>query len=141
MLLLVGGACAANADRPRAACSRNEHCAEICSRDGKCIAASEAIEIRASWTIGGQAPSPTEPGPCGDIDAFEVSLESNGARDSPLVYYPVPCDLGQVYYDRMSNELQTLRMSSVATDGSILEVLFADIEGPTTDVQLNFNPQ
>ena len=140
LLLLGASACFNTEDGPQQSCSQNEQCPEVCSRGGECIAASDAIEIRASWTIGGQAPSPAAPGPCGNIDAFEVSLESDGARDIPLVYYPVPCDLGQVYYDRMSSKVQTLRMSAAAADGSILEVLFADIEGPSANVQLNFNP-
>ena len=99
------------------------------------------FEIRASWTIGGLAPTPSAPGPCGAIDAFEVSLESDGTRDMPLVYFPVPCDLGQVYYDRMSNRLQTMRVSGIAADGTILEVVFGNIGGANADLQLNINPQ
>jgi hypothetical protein len=102
---------------------------------------AEVIEIRASWTIGGQSPTPSAPGPCGAIDALEIALETGDARDEPIVFYPVPCDLGQVYYDRMSNRLTRMRLSSVASDGSIFEVAFINIDGASTVAQVDFIPQ
>jgi hypothetical protein len=141
-LLLGLAACFAGPeDSSGAACVRDEDCPELCSRVNECLSAADAIEIRVSWTVGGQAPSPTTPGSCGAIDAFEVSLESDGERDEPINYFPVPCNLGQVYYDRMPNRLARVRMSAVHTDGSILEVVFLDIEGPSSSFQVNFNPQ
>lgn len=139
-LIFLAG-CFAGPEQSERSCVRDEDCPELCSRIGECLRAADAISIRATWTVGGLAPSPTAPGPCGAIDAFEVSLESSGERDSPVIYYPVPCDLGQVFYDIMPNRLERLRMSAVRADGSILQVVLLDIVETASDFQVDFNPQ
>jgi hypothetical protein len=139
-LFLLAG-CFAGPEQTARSCARDEDCEELCSRIGECLRAADAISIRARWTVGGLAPSPTAPGPCGSIDAFEVSLESSGERDLPVIYYPVPCDLGQVFYDIMPNRLERMRMSAVHADGSVLQVILLDIVETASDFQVDFNPQ
>lgn len=139
VLALPLAGCFAGPESSDAPCVEDDECPEICSRIGECLLEANAITIRASWTVGGQSPSPTAPAACGQIDALEVSLESDGARDMPVIYYPVPCDLGQVYYDRMPNRLKRMRMSAADANGAILDVVILNIEEPASDFQVNFD--
>ncbi len=139
ILLLAG--CFTGPEFTENSCSRDEDCPELCSRIGECLKAEDAISIRANWTIGGLAPSPNAPAPCGGIDAFEVSLESSGERDLLVAYYPVPCDLGQVLYDKMPDRLERMRMSAVHADGTILQEILLDITETSSVFQVDFNTQ
>ena len=139
--LVLLSACFTGPESGPSTCTRDEDCPELCSRIGECLRAADAISIRTTWTVGGAAPTPSAPTPCGAIDALEVSLESGGARDLPILYYPVPCNLGQVFYDRMPNRLERVRFSAVHADGRVLQVVLRDIVDTASEFQVDFNTQ
>lgn len=137
-LLLLSG-CGGGSDEG-AACVRDEDCDGVCSRINECLSADAAIEVRLSWTVAGQTPSPANAAVCGVIDALELRFESDSLRDEPLVYYPVPCNLGRVYYDKMPDSLSELRITAFDESNAVLGVEIRNIESRSSEFQVDFNP-
>ncbi len=121
-----------------ASCTEDSQCDYKCSRIHECLAEGHEIEIRAQWTINGVAPTPTTPEACGRVANFEFHLESDSVRDESVTYYPVPCELGQVFYDRMPDRLRNLRLTAVDADGNSLGSLFRRIDFTSSDFTIDF---
>jgi hypothetical protein len=138
-LALLLSACPNSSDEG-AACVRDEDCAELCSRVNECLSADSAIEVRLSWTVSGLTPSPSNAGVCGVIEALEVRFESDSLRDEPIIYYPVPCELGRVYYDKMPDSIGVLQVTAIGGDDAVIDVAIRNIESRSSDFVVDFNP-
>lgn len=121
-----------------AECQSDRDCAELCSRIGECLSAEHAIELRIRWSVNGVVPSPAQPAACGVIADFEVRLDSASRRDEPIAYFPTPCELGQVFYDRMPDRLSELRLTAHDAQGNALDSKSRAIEDRTSEFLIDF---
>lgn len=101
-------------------CTDDADCADDgeCTRTGECVADGAALRVVVRWTVGGAAPTPSQPEPCAPLSELEVRFHDPGAE--PEQYRPVPCPLGQVIYDKMPPRFESVEL--VAYDGSGDEV-------------------
>ena len=121
------------------ACISDDDCDDRCSRVGECLTASSSIEIRLSWTVNQQSPSPSRADVCGPIRDLELSFESDSASDETIVYFPVPCELGRVFYDRMPDRLSQVRVTAYGEAETPLTVEFRNIESRSSDFRFDFS--
>jgi hypothetical protein len=136
---LLAGACGPISDTG-SYCELDSDCSEVCNRLNECQAASDLISIRIHWTVGGTAPSPGNDEACGRIADFEVRMESDSLRDEPIAYYPVPCSLGQVYYDRMPDRLVSVQLSAVDDAQNILQDEIRILDRVDNELTIDFRP-
>lgn len=120
-------------------CSDDRQCEFLCSHAQECLGSSGGREIRISWTVNGLPPSPADDSACGAIENFEVRLETDGRRDA-LAYFPVPCNLGQVYYDRMPDRFRNLRILGKDLTGETIVIEDRTIESASATFTIDFRP-
>jgi len=137
MLLAFVGAC--NLSDEGEFCDSDFQCEYQCSRVGECLGASGGREVRLNWTISGVAPTPSNPGPCGPIAAFELRFESKSGRDS-AVYFPVPCSLGQAYYDKMPERFVTLELWGKDEFGTTIVIESGAIDSASNLLTIDLDP-
>ena len=139
--LLVGALALASCDVSDEGlfCQRDFECEFQCSRVQECLGTDGGRDIRVHWTINGVAPSPADPSGCGSIVNFEVHMESDNRRDDAVSYFPVPCQLGQVFYDLMPDRLTNLRLIGKDANGTAIVIEERRIESTSTTHNIDFS--
>ena len=80
-------------------CRTDGDCAgNVCARDGFCYPAEEVREVKTTWTIMGRVASPAT---CGAVESLSIAFSGGLAGEQPLMYAPVPCELGQWLMDKL----------------------------------------
>ena len=80
-------------------CTTDGDCAgNVCARDGFCYPSADVREVKTTWTIMGR---PASTATCGPVTSLSIGFTSGAAGESPLMYAPVPCDIGQWLMDKL----------------------------------------
>ena len=80
-------------------CETDRDCAgNVCARDGFCYPSADVREVKTTWTIMGRPASVTT---CGPVTNLSIAFSSGAAGESPLMYAPVPCEIGQWLMDKL----------------------------------------
>src|SRR5688500_8030109 len=79
-------------------CATDGDCAgNVCARDGWCYPAADVREVKTTWTIMGR---PASSATCGTV-TLSIAFSGGAAGEDPLMYAPVPCDIGQWLMDKL----------------------------------------
>jgi hypothetical protein len=126
LLALVPSACLAGEGEP---CARDADCSADgeCTRTGECVADGAALRVAVRWTVAGQAPTPAAPQPCAPLGELEVAFHDPGGDTAS--YRPVPCDLGQVTYDKMPPRFDSVEVLAYDRSGDTVD----SVEQPLAD--------
>jgi hypothetical protein len=96
-LLLAG--CPLSTGPSTGECDSDGDCAgNVCARDGFCHPEETVREVKTTWTIKGQAASPTT---CGPVTSLAIAFSGGDPGEAPLMYAPVPCENGQWLMDKL----------------------------------------
>lgn len=100
LLAVLASACFTAGDAGE--CNVDQHCGDgfSCTRTAECVSTDTLSSTRLSWTINGVAPSPDDASACTGIADLEVVFDDS-LNGISTTYEPVPCPIGQVYYDKM----------------------------------------
>ena len=92
-------------------CVTDDHCPEVCTHTGECVAESNVVDVRIEWTVNGDSVSPTSDAACAGVNMLSVRFVDR--RVSPdIVYRPVPCNLGLITYNKMPGRLDSVELSA-----------------------------
>ncbi|MBA3503557.1 MAG: hypothetical protein M4D80_39005 [Myxococcota bacterium] len=97
VLLLAG--CPLSAGPNTGECEGDSDCGgNVCARDGFCYPKETVRGVKTTWTIKGQTASPTT---CGPVTSLMIAFTGDNPGDAPLMYAPVPCEIGQWVMDKL----------------------------------------
>lgn len=136
------GACsfpAADNGEAAAHCTEDRHCDYRCSRLGECLSPDEEMSVRVYWSVGGERPS-ADNGVCTGIGELRLAFEPESAREDEASYGPVPCSLGQIFYDRMPDRFVRVRLTALSEGGGVFAEASAPVEGPEAEATLDLRP-
>lgn len=123
---------------PAERCRTDDECdGAVCSRDGECALAGTLVAVRLSWTL---CAAPVTPERC---QASDLSLRVTFVDDDTgenVLYEPVLCELGQIYFDRMSPRFDAVE-ASIMTDSCVLDSARFSLQGPESVFEIDFAPQ
>lgn len=119
-------------------CDSDAQCgSQLCTRTNECLPANQIISVRLSWTFYGE-PATAELCEGLGIDALELTFgdASNFERQS---YFPVPCEIGRVFYDRMPNRFIYAELTTFSS-GLFVDSRFVTLSDRDTDATVDFTP-
>ncbi len=92
-------------------CSDDGDCDRgVCARTGECTTSPIAVRLR--WTV---AESPPTADNCRTVESLAVAFDDRQLQDS-LRYFPVPCYLGQIFFDRIPGRFDIVTVEVVDND-------------------------
>jgi hypothetical protein len=110
-----------------------------CTRTGECVADGAAVRIVVRWTVAGDAPTPSEPGPCAAFGELEIRFHEPDGE--PLAYRPVPCELGQAVYDKMPPRFQSVEVVAYDPAGDVVDSVEEPLaESGPSDLEFDLSP-
>ncbi len=122
-------------------CSVDDHCGSgfSCTRTAECVATSQLSSTRLTWTVDGVTPSPSDVTPCAGIAELEIIFDDsfNGLATH---YAPVPCNLGQVFYDKMPPRFDLVILVAKDNAGRRVDRKSASIRPGENVVDLDLRP-
>ena len=107
-----------------------------CARTGECAAGLVSVAI--SWTVAGQ---PASEAACADIASLAVTFVDAEAgatgQVAEVVYQPVSCPLGQIFFDRMPQRLDQVDVDARGTDSRLVQVASIPLQQPEMRIQID----
>jgi hypothetical protein len=136
-LLLAAPGCQTGSDE----CATDGDCGGgECTRTGACVASGTALRVVVRWTVGGVAPTPSQPDACTPLGELEVDFHDPGG--DPEEYRPVPCALGQVVYDKMPPRFESVEVLAYDASGDVVDRAEAPLEpSGETSVLVDLDPR
>lgn len=123
----------------------NNHCVidtdcgdQVCAITGECVGTGTVRTVRIRWQVANQSPTPQAPELCGAISDLEVSFRDRDGLEDGVSYWPVPCELGTVFYNHVPSWLDRLRIVAFDSADSALDEQVFSLEGPEITVTPNF---
>ncbi len=111
----------------------------ICTRVGECVDESNVVEARITWTVNGSAVSPSNDAACVGVDMLSVHFIDFRAEPD-IVYAPVPCNLGQIIYDRMPGRLDQVQLTAWDDRDRILDAVASPLTVGRNVIEMNLRP-
>ena len=137
-VLLATGCFYGTASDP-AECKTDEQCAGVCTRTGECVAESNIVDIRISWTVNNTVVSPASDAACRDVNMLSVHFV-DFRTDPDVVYRPVPCNLGLITYDKMPGRFDRVELTAWDTSGRELDRASSPIVAGDNNIEMNLQP-
>jgi hypothetical protein len=123
-LLLLLSACPMTTGPSTGECETDGDCAgNVCARDGFCYPAESVREVRTTWTILGH---PASSATCGAVTNLAIGFTGGAAGEQPLMYAPVPCEVGQWLMDKLPD---TYRYVELGKENGFPERKLIDADG------------
>lgn len=133
LLLALGFGCAF----PRDECATNSDCGDgECTRTHECVSAGALQSARIFWTLYGAAPDEAA---CESVEEMTVSFIDRDTEDN-VVFRPVPCTLGQIFFDRMAARFDEVRLSARGRNGRTLDDGRAGLSGSESEISFDLRP-
>jgi hypothetical protein len=111
----------------------------VCARTGECVAESNIVDIRIDWTVNGQTVTPTSDAACRDIDKLSVTFVDL-RTDPDVSYYPVPCNLGRITYDKMPGRFDRVELTAWDDRDRELDRQSSPILLGDNNIEMNLQP-
>lgn len=138
LVLALLGVLAANAGCAPLYCERDSDCgSQVCTHTRECVAPDQVRSIRLSWTLYELPPDESLCEALG-VTAMRVTFQDSAAWEAQS-YEPVPCELGQVYFNRLPLRFTLVEIVALG-GGLILESRLLDMQGPETIVTVDLSP-
>ena len=121
---------------PREECSQDSDCGQgQCARAGECVPAGALQSARIFWTVDSQPPSDTSCAPVGEL---AVGFHDR-IVDDKVVFRPVPCTLGQIFFDRMAARYTDVELTALDPDGGVITQVSGTLAGPASELTFDLD--
>jgi hypothetical protein len=84
------------------------------------VQAGGSVRVEVSWTVNGDAPTPSLPAPCTSASIGELEVRFHDRDGEPENYRPVPCELGRTLYDKMPPRFDSVEVIAYGEDSDVL---------------------
>lgn len=121
-------------------CDGDEDCSggEVCSRDNQCADPASLQSVRLEWTVCG-GPASVESCQAVGASGLRITFTDIDLGDD-LAYEPVPCELGQIYFNRMGSRLDLVEAELLA-DWLALDIAGFSLRGGDQTFTFDFQPR
>jgi len=122
-------------------CSIDDHCGAgfSCTRTLECEPTSTLSSTRLNWTVDGIAPTINDGSACAGIAELEVVFD-DGFNQLSTHYAPVPCEIGQAFYDKMPSRFDLVILVAKDNAGRRIDSQSASIRTGENVVDLDLRP-
>lgn len=122
--LLVFAACPMTTGPSTGECNSDGDChGNVCARDGFCYPPETVRSVKTTWTILGR---PATASTCGAVTNLAIAFTGGAAGEDPLMYAPVPCELGQWLMDKLPD---TYRYVELGKENGFPQRMLIDGDG------------
>lgn len=136
-LVITLGAGGCFSDGYGAYCQTDADCYQgLCTRTSECVPQGSVIEVRIFWTLYGVSPTAEL---CEPTPEFRVTFEDLETGDN-TTYQPVPCTLGQMYFDRMPGRFDQVKVSVHDVNGWWLDEARFPLVQQDNRIDIDFQP-